>query len=115
VATASSGVPTVEEREGVKNRRRNLLSTLAATLIDAVVGSLGGAYLGVTVGANRDDERSNRKFLRRDRTALYGGFLTAVDESYSLVSRWIPPRRRDYRAQRIQGFSSSKRGGLAGD
>lgn len=90
VATASNGVPTVEEREGAKNRRLNLLSTLAATLIGAVIGSLGGAYLGVTVGADRDDDRSNREFLRTQRIALYGEYLAAVDQSQALMDPFIP-------------------------
>ncbi len=51
----------------------------------AVIGSLGGAYIGVTVGADRDDERSNREFLRTQRVVLYGEYLAAVDEARRLI------------------------------
>jgi hypothetical protein len=68
------------------NWRRDFLSTLAATLIGAVVGGLGGAYLGVTIGADRDDARSDREFIRTQRAALYGEYLAAVDEAQALMA-----------------------------
>jgi len=92
VTTGSGGGSTVQDSEGFRNRREarrgshvTSVSTVIAAVIGAVVGSLGGAYLGVAVGADRDDERSNREFLRTQRVALYGEYLAAVDEARSLI------------------------------
>ena len=59
------------------------------------MGSLGRAYLGVAIGADRDDERANRDFLRTQRIALYGDYLAAVDETRVLMEPFLPPYQPD--------------------
>ena len=92
MTNASGGGSTIQDPEGFKNPRETRRgihwasgSTVIAAVIRAVVGSLGRAYLGVAIGADRDDERANREFLRTQRIALYGDYLAAVDETRVLM------------------------------
>ncbi|MEX5717769.1 hypothetical protein [Geodermatophilus maliterrae] len=92
MSSASGGGATVEEREGVKNRRQDWRSALigAASGLVATAIAFGGVLYGTNVTADRDDDRSNREFLQTQRIAVYGEYLTAVDDSYSLMRPWIP-------------------------
>ncbi len=102
MANASGGGSITQDPEGFKNRRETRRgihwasgSTVIAAVIRAVVGSLGRAYLGVSIGAARDDERANREFLRTQRIALYGDYLAAVDETCVLMEPFWPPSQPD--------------------
>ena len=80
VASAGSGGPTVEEREGSTNRRqdwRNTLFNVTAAMLAALF-TVGAGVAGVAVAGfavNRDDARSDREFLQAQRTQLYGRVL----------------------------------------
>jgi CRISPR/Cas system-associated protein Cas5 (RAMP superfamily) len=76
MATASGGGAT---------RGLSFLSPLATALIGAVVGGLGGAYLGVTIGADRDDARADREFAREQRIEVYGEFLGNIDKAMGSI------------------------------
>jgi hypothetical protein len=102
VANASGGGSTIQDPEGSNTAARpgeastgRPKSTVIAAVIRAVVGSLGGAYLGVSIGADRDDERANREFLRTQRIALYGDYPAAVDETRVLMEPVLPPSQPD--------------------
>jgi hypothetical protein len=101
VATASGGLPSVEEREGVKNRgeerkntRLNVIAVLVAALVGAVAG-LGGVLVGVNITADRDDQRSTREFLQTQRISVYGEYLAGVDEARALVEPFLPAIEAD--------------------
>ncbi len=60
MTNASGGGSTIQDPEGFKNPRETRRgihwafgSTVIAAVIRAVVGSLGRAYLGVAIGADR--------------------------------------------------------------
>jgi hypothetical protein len=93
VATGDGGGSTVEDPEGFKNRRETRRGThwaSVSTVIAAVVGGLGGAYLGVMIGADRDDARADRKFAREQRIEVYGDFLGSTDKAMKSIEPFPP-------------------------